>query len=300
VPTSSATPTPLHYALLSPPGAPRGRVALLHGLLVGNLAAWYLSSAPALAAAGYEVLMLDLRGHGRSAPAPAGYDLPTLAGDLAALLDEVGWGAGPVALAGHSYGALVALEWALRHPGRAAAVLALDPPLRAGDLAALRLAPPPAPPPPAAPPEALLALLPAPLRAALGASLSAAQSAAQSAAAQSAAQPAAGRRLRRALEGWRALLADTTLLADLARPTPLTGERLRGLRAPLTVLYGERSPCRPAPGEESALRAAPRYAERVIEGAGHYLLNEAAGAVTAHALAALGAAEGGGAPDAQG
>ena len=49
-------------------------VVMLHGLLVGSLASWYFTAAPALASR-HRVRMYDLRGHGRSAPARTGYDL---------------------------------------------------------------------------------------------------------------------------------------------------------------------------------------------------------------------------------
>ena len=70
---------------VDPSASPPQRVVLLHGLLVGNLASWYLSVAPKLSERA-EVLMYDLRGHGKSARSAEGFDLPTLASDLNALL----------------------------------------------------------------------------------------------------------------------------------------------------------------------------------------------------------------------
>jgi len=93
-------------------------LVLLHGLLVGSMASWYFTAAPVLANAGYRVVMFDLRGHGKSARATAGYDLNTMCNDLEGVLRAVGHDPdeGAVSLAGHSYGALVALRYAERRP----------------------------------------------------------------------------------------------------------------------------------------------------------------------------------------
>lgn len=65
---------------------------------------------------GRAVLAVDLPGHGRSA-GPALDEIGTLAGWTADALDAAG-AAGPVALVGHSMGALIALEMAARAPAR--------------------------------------------------------------------------------------------------------------------------------------------------------------------------------------
>jgi pimeloyl-ACP methyl ester carboxylesterase len=69
---------------------------------------------------------LDLRGHGESDPAEDGdYSIPGLAGDIAAVADELGLRR--FVLAGHSLGAAVAIEYAARHPERVAGLLLADP-----------------------------------------------------------------------------------------------------------------------------------------------------------------------------
>jgi pimeloyl-ACP methyl ester carboxylesterase len=72
------------------------------------------------------VVALDLRGHGDSDPADDGdYSIPALAADVAAVADQL-----PLrrfVLAGHSLGALVAIEYAGRHPDRLAGLLLVDP-----------------------------------------------------------------------------------------------------------------------------------------------------------------------------
>lgn len=71
---------------------------------------------------GRAVLAVDLPGHGRSEGPPLG-SVEALADWAAALLDAAG--AGQAALAGHSLGALVALECAARHPDRVRALALL-------------------------------------------------------------------------------------------------------------------------------------------------------------------------------
>lgn len=113
-----------HNAVELGAGSP---VVMLHGLLVGSSASWYFTSAPLLAQK-HRLLLYDLRGHGRSAHAPSGYATRALARDLEALLAELGWNA-PVALVGHSYGAVVALRYALAHPGRVSKLVLVEAPL---------------------------------------------------------------------------------------------------------------------------------------------------------------------------
>jgi long-chain acyl-CoA synthetase len=63
------------------------------------------------------VLALDLRGHGRSEPAPDGYSMPALLSDLICALDQAG-AAGHVDVIGHSFGGAIAAEFASAHPDR--------------------------------------------------------------------------------------------------------------------------------------------------------------------------------------
>ncbi|MFF3201467.1 alpha/beta fold hydrolase [Streptomyces sp. NPDC002962] len=96
-------------------------VVLVHGLLTDSLASYYFTVAPAFAAAGLDVVMYDLRGHGRSERPTAGYTLDDNVDDLEALLDRLGV-SGPVHLVGNSYGGTIAFGYAARHPERAASV----------------------------------------------------------------------------------------------------------------------------------------------------------------------------------
>src|SRR4051812_11255512 len=113
----------LHHQRLGPRAAPV-RIAFVHGLVVDNLASWYFSVACA-AATFADVLVYDLRGHGRSERPASGYEVGDMVADLAGLLDAT-FGTAPVCLVGNSFGALVALEFARRFPSRAAALVLVD------------------------------------------------------------------------------------------------------------------------------------------------------------------------------
>ncbi|MEU6672084.1 alpha/beta hydrolase [Streptomyces sp. NPDC046727] len=104
---------------------PHATLVLVHGLLTDSLASYYFTVAPAFAAAGLDVVMYDLRGHGRSERPPHGYTLDHNIDDLAALLDRLE-PAGPVHLAGNSYGGTIAFGYAARHPGRVASLTLIE------------------------------------------------------------------------------------------------------------------------------------------------------------------------------
>ncbi|MFF8731429.1 alpha/beta fold hydrolase [Streptomyces sp. NPDC015171] len=104
---------------------PHPTIVLVHGLLTDSLASYYFTVAPAFAAAGLDVVMYDLRGHGRSERPPHGYTLDHNIDDLAALLDRLDV-TGPVHLVGNSYGGTVAFGYTARHPGRVASLTLIE------------------------------------------------------------------------------------------------------------------------------------------------------------------------------
>jgi pimeloyl-ACP methyl ester carboxylesterase len=81
---------------------------------------------PALAAAGYHVIVPNQRGYGGSSrPADVtGYDLEHLSGDLVALLDHYGYE--DATFVGHDWGAMVVWGLALLHPRRVNKVINLS------------------------------------------------------------------------------------------------------------------------------------------------------------------------------
>ncbi len=87
-------------------------VVLLHGFPQF----WWTWRAqlPELAAAGFHAVAPDLRGYGASDKPPRGYDLPTAAADVAALIRALG--ERDAVLVGHDWGALVAWTMAALHP----------------------------------------------------------------------------------------------------------------------------------------------------------------------------------------
>jgi pimeloyl-ACP methyl ester carboxylesterase len=87
-------------------------VLLLHGFPQF----WWTWRAqlPALAAAGFRAVAPDLRGYGASDKPPRGYDLPTLAADVAALVRALG--ERDAVVVGHDWGGLLAWTTAVLHP----------------------------------------------------------------------------------------------------------------------------------------------------------------------------------------
>jgi len=95
---------------------------LVHGL-ASNARMWD-GVARVLVAAGHPVFALDLRGHGRSSKPDGPYDVPTVAGDVAALIERLALDR-PV-VAGQSWGGNVALELAARRPELVRGIVGVD------------------------------------------------------------------------------------------------------------------------------------------------------------------------------
>lgn len=104
-------------------------VVLVHGF--PELGYSWRHQVPALVAAGYRVVVPDMRGYGRSArPAEVeAYDALTVARDLVGLLDWLA--VGDAVFVGHDWGATIAWTVALVHPGRVRAVAGLSVPFTA-------------------------------------------------------------------------------------------------------------------------------------------------------------------------
>jgi pimeloyl-ACP methyl ester carboxylesterase len=101
-------------------------VLLIHGFPE----LWYSwrHQLPALAAAGYHAVALDLRGYGGSdAPRPIeAYSMKFMTADVTGVLDALGEEAAVVV--GHDWGSRIAWDCALLHPDRFRAVVALSVP----------------------------------------------------------------------------------------------------------------------------------------------------------------------------
>ncbi|OLP52967.1 alpha/beta hydrolase [Rhizobium rhizosphaerae] len=116
-PQRSETASGTAYAVAGS-GAP---LVLIHGVGM-RLEAW----APQIAALSerFEVIALDLPGHGESRPLPKGARLPDFVARIATFLSEID--RGPVSVAGHSMGALIAGGLAAEVPGQVARVALLN------------------------------------------------------------------------------------------------------------------------------------------------------------------------------
>ena len=96
---------------------------MLHGMS-GNLATWHHRLVPLLLPH-FRITTYDLRGHGRSSMPPSGYTTRDMAADLLGLMDALGIERAD--LAGHSFGADIALHFALLHPDRARTLTLIEP-----------------------------------------------------------------------------------------------------------------------------------------------------------------------------
>lgn len=103
-----------------PPAAGRPTVVFVHGAGMDH-SIWVLPGRW-FARHGWNVLAPDLPGHGRSGGPPVA-GITGIADWVARLLDAAG--ADQAAVAGHSMGSLIALEFAARHPARAQAIALL-------------------------------------------------------------------------------------------------------------------------------------------------------------------------------
>ncbi|MFL6072466.1 MAG: alpha/beta fold hydrolase [Mycobacteriales bacterium] len=110
----------LHSEVLG--GAGTRTVVLLHGWMSAGTV--WRRPAAALAARGYRVVALDLRGHGQSSRPVEGYTLPDYASDLDPVLDQLARGR-PVHLAGWDLGATIAMYYAASRVGQAASLIVL-------------------------------------------------------------------------------------------------------------------------------------------------------------------------------
>ncbi|MGW5936929.1 alpha/beta fold hydrolase [Streptomyces celluloflavus] len=111
-------------------GAPGPGVLLLHGLM-GRAAHW--ADTARWLSARHRPVGLDQRGHGRSEkPADGPYDREAYVDDAIAAIEQLGLA--PVALIGHSMGALTAWQLAARRPDLVSALVICD--MRAAALGA--------------------------------------------------------------------------------------------------------------------------------------------------------------------
>jgi pimeloyl-ACP methyl ester carboxylesterase len=123
MPIASVNGIRLHYQQLG-----QGPdVVMIHGI-TGNLASWHLHIAPALVNEA-RITTYDLRGHGYSDMPKSGYTTADMASDLGHLLDTLGIERAHIV--GHSFGADVALHFAMLHPERVERLVLAEPAIAA-------------------------------------------------------------------------------------------------------------------------------------------------------------------------
>jgi len=108
-------------------------VVLVPGM--GDLRAGYRFLAPALRAAGYRVACTDLRGHGDSDATFTSYGDEETAGDVIALIGELG---GPAVVVGNSMGAGSAVLAAAQRPDLVSGLVLVGPWVRNGRTSAMQ------------------------------------------------------------------------------------------------------------------------------------------------------------------
>jgi pimeloyl-ACP methyl ester carboxylesterase len=232
-------------------------LVMCHGLVTASLATWYFSAAPALARR-YQVVLYDLRGHGKSDLAPTGYDLDTMARDLEQVIlayrpQHAAQKSAQVALVGHSYGALTALHYALRYPQAVARLALIDAPLPAVRYVHPSLADIDSP---------------AALEQRFSAHLEG--------------QAARGSRQRqRARERLEFLFLHSSLREDLRTAVDVPDARLKTLNVPTLCLYGRHSDCAAAGKRLASLL--PRSTLRWLD-CGHFIPTQAPTAMTEQLL----------------
>jgi pimeloyl-ACP methyl ester carboxylesterase len=102
---------------------------------MGDLRAGYRFLAPALWDAGYRVACTDLRGHGDSDTTFTSYGDGETAGDVIALIEELG---GPAVVVGNSMGAGAAVLAAAQRPELVSGLILVGPFVRNGKTSALQ------------------------------------------------------------------------------------------------------------------------------------------------------------------
>jgi pimeloyl-ACP methyl ester carboxylesterase len=95
---------------------------MVHGLAT-SLAFWYAPYAVEFSRR-FRVTLFDLRGHGRSEMPPTGYTAQVLARDLSALMDALG--IERAHLIAHSFGGVIAMNFACEEAGRVCSLVLAD------------------------------------------------------------------------------------------------------------------------------------------------------------------------------
>lgn len=209
---------------------------LVHGMLLSNLTTWYFGIAPLLAES-HRVLMYDLRGHGKSERAPRGYDLGTLVSDLKELVSR--YDGVPMCVGGFSYGALVALRFAIEQPSRVRRLVLVETPLPPHKHEETKFLME------TGTDDLLEKLHPETLRNALGGfGVSRERILRDLPPGFENVLFKGTRRLRKLLEATRYLMSESTIVEDVRSEPDFRDEDLAKVTCPVLCVYGKRSGCR--------------------------------------------------------
>jgi pimeloyl-ACP methyl ester carboxylesterase len=249
----------LHVLHLGSGEQDRAKVVMIHGLVVDNLSSFYYTIANAVALHA-EVYLYDLRGHGLSTIPDGRYRVADHLADLLALL--AGWGIDePVHLVGNSYGGLIALELARRHPRLVASMLLIEAhfPIEGwGEQMADTVG-----------------------LAAYGI---------DNESTQRWLAENATRKQRRLVARANRLAKDTSFIDDLVAEEPFPIEALTAISCPVTAVYGQHSDI--IERGRDLQRHIPQARLHLVAGAEHGLLHEEPGAVRDHAVTWISGARG--------
>jgi len=130
MPTANINGVQLNYIQLDDgePGVEREDLVMVHGLAT-NMAFWYFKYGVTLSKR-FRVTLYDLRGHGRSEMPETGYTPAILGRDLAALMDHLNIASAH--FMAHSFGGVVALNFACENAHRVRSLVLADSHFSAG------------------------------------------------------------------------------------------------------------------------------------------------------------------------
>lgn len=222
----------------------RDTVVFVHGLVMDNLASFYFSVANSISQ-NFDVLLYDLRGHGKSERMADGYTVAGMVEDLLTIIRENG--SKSVHLVGNSFGGVVAVSFALAHPKLVKSLVLIDAHLGDSGFADQ-----------------------------MADTLSLEGEARDKKIAEGFSHwlgRHSERKRNRLAEHAHDLVTNTTLVADMRATPPLNESDLRKIDAPILALYGEGSDLRER--SVALLKSAPRATVKVFEGCSHAILWEA-------------------------
>jgi pimeloyl-ACP methyl ester carboxylesterase len=240
-------------------GAASPVVVMIHGMVMDNLSSLYYTIANPIAQHA-EVVLYDLRGHGRSERPDNGYRIADSVDDLIALLDELALDQ-PVHLLGNSYGGTVALAAAVAHPERVAGLVLIEAHFAVEGWGEH-----------------------------MAGSLELAGLGLEERDVQNWLEEQGGRKLNRMARRAEELLFETTLVADMRETRPFAVDELRHIACPTLALYGEHSDVIDRARDLEA--HVPGCELHIYRGASHSVLMESSERIRADVLAWLGAVDG--------